>query len=45
MNDPQTVADEVTSKPAAPLLDAIFATRESVGEGLSDEELTRLLQQ
>ena len=35
--------DELSSKSSDHLLDAIRTTRESVGEGLNDDELTRLL--
>lgn len=45
MNNPSAPNAQVMSKPSTHLLDAIRATRESVGDGLNDDELTRLLRQ
>ena len=45
MNNPSAPSAQVMSKPSTHLLDAIRATRESVGDGLNDDELTRLLRQ
>jgi hypothetical protein len=45
MNNPIAPATEVISKPTPRLLDTIRAIRASVGDGLNDDELTRLLRQ
>lgn len=45
MNHPSAPNPEVISKPSTHLLDTIRATRESVGDGLNDDEFTRLLWQ
>jgi len=45
MNEPRTVAYEVNPTPVTNLLEAIGAIWDSVGEGLNDNEFTRLLQQ
>jgi hypothetical protein len=45
MSNPSTPSAHVISSTSTHLLDAIRATRESVGEGLNDDEFTRLLQQ
>ena len=41
--NPSTLNSQVTSRSSTNLLDAIRATRESIGEGLNDDEFTRLL--
>lgn len=45
MNNPSAPNAKVISKPNANLLDTIRAIRMSVGNGLNDDELTRLLRQ
>lgn len=45
MNNPSAPNAQVMSERSTHLLDAIRATRESVGDGLNDDELTRLLRQ
>jgi len=45
MNHPDAPRAELASAPAARLLDAIRTIRASVGDGLNDDELTRLLRQ
>lgn len=44
MNNPVAPHPEVVSSPGTHLLDRIAAVRASVGDGLNDDELTRLLQ-
>lgn len=44
MNTPSTASPKVSAQPTAHLLDSIRAIRASVGDGLNDDELTRLLQ-
>jgi hypothetical protein len=45
MNTPNPAQSNPTAKPGAHLLDTIKALRASVGDGLNDDELTRLLRQ
>ncbi len=45
MNNPSAPNAQVISMPSTRLLDTIRATREHVGDGLNDHELTRLLRQ
>lgn len=45
MNNPSVPNIAVRPNPRAPLLDTIRAIQESVGDGLNDDELTRLLWQ
>ena len=44
MNTPSPASPKRSAKPGPHLLDAIQAIRASVGDGLNDDELTRLLQ-
>lgn len=45
MNEPGSIRKVVLPKPSTHLLDSIRAIRASVGDGLNDGELTRLLRQ
>jgi hypothetical protein len=44
MNNPSTVNTATIARPDTHLLDRITAIQESVGDGLNDDELTRLLE-